>query len=66
MYIETVTLGLTAWLSSVRFSWMVARSSGSSVFTSVTPARSPTIAIAVCQSSMIPTLPAYAGSHSAS
>ena len=57
MYIEIVTLGWVASLSSVRFSWMTARSSGLSVFTSGSPARSATMAMAVCQSSMIATLP---------
>ena len=66
LYIDTVTLGLTARLSSVSPSSMTWRSAGLSVLTSVMPARRPTTAIAVCQSSMTPTCPAYAGSHSAS
>src|SRR5687768_6072329 len=63
LYIDTVTLGLVASEIAVSPSLIVRRSSADDVLTSVIPARSPTIAMAVCQSSMIAVWPECSGSH---
>jgi hypothetical protein len=65
LYIEIVTFGDVAFSSVLSWAAMSWRSFGEEVLMSVIPLRSNTIAMAVCQSSMIAVLPLYCGSHRA-